>query len=63
MRGDDRLRGHRHLVNRALCEVHEFLGMAGDEIGVAAHVTGVRSGGGVSGFHRRRHRRIWNRSP
>jgi hypothetical protein len=26
--------------------------MAGDEIGVAADVTGVRSGGGVSGFHR-----------
>ena len=63
MRGDERLGGDGHLVNRPICEVHEFLGMTGDEIGVAADVTGVRPGGCVSSFHRRRHRRIWNRTP
>ena len=41
VRGDDRLCGDGHLVDRSIAEVHEFLGMAGDEIGVLAHVTGI----------------------
>jgi hypothetical protein len=38
-------------MNGAMSEIHEFLGMAGNEIGVAADVTGVRRSGGVSSLH------------
>ena len=61
VRGDDRLCGHGHLVNRSMSEVHELLGMTGDEIGVAADVARVGPRCRVSRFHRGRQRRIRNR--
>ena len=40
-RGGDGFRRHRHLVHGAVFKVAELLGMADDEVRVAAHVAGV----------------------
>src|SRR5215467_13545610 len=58
VRRRDGLRGHGHLVNGALLEVHELLGMADHEVGVAADVTGIGADRRIARQERRRHRTI-----
>jgi hypothetical protein len=62
VRDDEGLGRDRHVVDRAIGEIDEFLGMSGDEIPVAPDVARVCARRGIARRDRRRERRIRNRS-
>src|SRR5436190_23325143 len=58
---DDRLCLHCHFVNGSVSQINHLFRMAKREVGIAADVSGIRAGAGITGADRRSNRGVGNR--